>query len=273
MKNSTNRFHNRLLTGRIAVFFACFTLRIYAQLVTNNFETLSGMFNSPGSAVPGSSMLSNQLAGVSGCVFRSEGGAPFVAVVNLGSNHATSGTNGIGSVSSGGSLSYSAPIRITFVQPSAPSQPAIIDFVSIKNDLHPFGSGSVTLQAFGLDGTLLASASQVDDHVFTLSVTNPGIHSVLLSEVSGTVAYDDLTLIFPTAQSTNFPPVFLSIASALAISWPSDTNHVYEVEWASRLNTNTWFNLAGSIAGNGGTNTVYDTATGESRFYRIVYLR
>jgi hypothetical protein len=257
----------------LVMIFVSIQIKASAQLITNDFENLPatpGFYG--GTEVPAAAFLSNQLAEVSGVIFACEGTPPYVAVVTLGSGHATSGTNGIGGIFDGG-LSYGVSIRLTFVVPTNTDLPAVTDFVSIKNDLLTAGSGLVTMLAYGLDGTLLATNSNIDDHAFTLSITNAGIHSILLTEENGSVAYDDLVLDLPQLPPEDVRPLTASIAPAVAISWPSNTNDVYAVEWTSRLDTNNWQTLVSSVTGNGTTNTVFDNGNASQRYYRVVTLR
>ena len=95
-------------------------------------------------------------------------------------------------------LSYAEPIRVRFVNPSSPPLPAVTDFVSIRGDRWSDGLGLVTLEAYDLEGRLLGSAMDTDDHPVTLSVNYAGIHSVLLREANPSVAWDDLSFNRPT---------------------------------------------------------------------------
>ena len=160
-----------------------------AKADTLNFDSLAAMVGPVGTPVPASARLSNQLLN-SGVRFSS--GSDFVAVVGLGSGHATSGLNGIGGVNSAGQLSYFIPIRVTFFLPSDPSIQAVTDFVSIRGDMFPL-MGTLTLQAFDLNGNLLGSVTEPDSIGTTLSLSVAGIHSIRLSQSSGTVAFDDLS--------------------------------------------------------------------------------
>lgn len=75
---------------------------------------------------------------------------------------------------------------------------------------------------------------------------------------------------------TNATPILTSIAlegSTAAISWRAETNRNYRVMWTSRLTAPiTWYFLGTAVAGNGTTNTVYDSVniTSSNRFYRII---
>lgn len=75
-------------------------------------------------------------------------------------------------------------------------------------------------------------------------------------------------------QPTNALPISASIAlatSTVGISWSSDTNHNYRVMWSPHIaTTNIWYFLGTVVAGNGTTNTVIDSLTNSSRFYRVI---
>jgi len=127
-------------------------------------------------------------------LFSSDSGSPFVAVVALGANHATSGINGIGGVDSSGLLSYGTAFRIEFFLPASPAVPAATDFVSIRGDLIANGDHPVTLEAFDVRGGLLGSMTQIDSQPWTLSFAGAGIHSVRISQAPAafSAAFDDL---------------------------------------------------------------------------------
>ncbi|MCI0536923.1 MAG: hypothetical protein L0Z50_17045 [Verrucomicrobiales bacterium] len=259
----------RSLTLAIAFLLAFAAADGQAQPVRINFEGLSGMSYVSGTPVPASARLSNQLDTTYGAIFSSDGAAPYVAVVTLGAGHATSGTNGIAPVTNDG-VSYRTPLRVTFVLPYAPSVPAVTDFVSIRGDLQATGQAPVTLRAFSIDGALLGSVSRVDSQPVILSVTNAGIHSILVSELD-TVAYDDLRFSLPTPP-TPAHPVEVGIALAcVQVSWSSRINQQYQVQYSSALTSNSWVNLGMPVAGNGTTNTLIDDVLGQARrFYRVV---
>ena len=167
----------------------------YGQPVTVDFESFSGMSFFGGTPVPGSAQLSNHLLSSHGLLFSSDSASPFVAVVALGANHATSGINGIGGIDNSGRLSYGTALRIGFFMPSNPALPAATDFVSIRGDLIANGDHAVTLQAFDVNGGLLGSMTQIDSQPWTLSFAGAGIHSIHLSQapVASSAAFDDLT--------------------------------------------------------------------------------
>ena len=165
-----------------------------------DFESLRGMSSSP-QAAPECALLSDQLTLTHGVSFRSTGAA--VAVVNLGTGHATSGTNGIGGVASG-SLNYSAPIEITLSFPGYRDVPATTDYLSVRVDLLRAGP-SVGLTAYGLDGTVLASTNVGDTGGRVVALAVPGIHRVSIRGNGGT-AFDDLYFneLIPTKEIIDF---------------------------------------------------------------------
>src|SRR5439155_620041 len=85
--------------------------------------TLGGAFLD-GMPVPLDARLGAQLQRSDGVSFSSIAGSSivgYVALVNLGSGHATSGVNGIGGVDAADTLRYNSSILITFTLPGDPS--------------------------------------------------------------------------------------------------------------------------------------------------------
>ena len=65
----------------------------------------------------------------------------------------------------------------------------------------------------------------------------------------------------------------MSIRRAVEVAWTSQTTNRYQVQWASGLETNNWFNLGSIINGGGTTNYIFDTVRdGEKKFYRVLTL-
>jgi K319-like protein len=182
-----------------------------------NFENISGMTPmSPffdGTLVPQdeplrpSSRLSTQLRLSAGVTFSSDAG--YVALVNLGGGHATSGVAGIGGAmhpADGGPdiLKYSAPIVITFTVPGDPTTPAVYSFVSIRGDNfpNPSGLGFATMEALDINGNPVTNlkpdnvnpVTKPDAAGFTLSIETltPTIHSVRITQTLSDIAFDDL---------------------------------------------------------------------------------
>jgi hypothetical protein len=160
-----------------------------------NFDGLSAMpFSDIQSPIPPNAQLSDAFLFTQGVRFSS--GSPYVAVVDLGVGHATSGTNGIGGSTPTGALTYDRhfPIVVSFFVPSDPLQRAVTNFVSVRADFQGEGQ-PITLNAFDVDGNLITSSTTADVGGATLSVSAPGIHSVqfLGTQDEGGVALDDLT--------------------------------------------------------------------------------
>ena len=163
-----------------------------AHAITIDFENLTGMTNFPNAAVPVTSQLSNAFLNTLGASFSSV--RPYVAVVNLGNGHATSGSNGIGGVTAAGGLNYSAsaPITVSFFDPTNTTFKAATNFVSVRGDLIP-ASGTITLNAFDVLGNLIGTTTQPDGGGTTLSLSVAGIQSVQFFGSSGSAAFDDFT--------------------------------------------------------------------------------
>jgi hypothetical protein len=221
--------------------------------LTIDFDSLSGMSNSPGLAVPLGGRLSNQLQPTTGAVFSSAAG--YVAVVDLftccGPNHAISNPNGIGGVNASGQLSYGTPITVTFFDPGSPLVIGVSNFVQIRGDQIPI-SGTATLEAFDIFGSSLGTNTS-NDVVggLTLTLSVPGIHSVQISQTSATIAVDNLTFESVTPSATPVPePASLGLVSVgllgmvgyrLASKWKRHTvasgaGHKLAKTWGTRIN-------------------------------------
>ena len=161
-----------------------------AQAVTfDDFgATVGAMPNAPGTAIPSAAQLSDFYLASQGVRFSSA--SPFVAVVDLGVGHATSGAFGIGGSTATGTLSYSTSIFIDFLNPANPAQLATTNSFSIRGDRIPAG-GTVTLFAYGAAGNLLGSSSFTDAGGTIFGLDLAGIHRVEIRG-PGDVALDDL---------------------------------------------------------------------------------
>jgi hypothetical protein len=172
------------------------------------FESISGVtamnsFFDGSSVVPAGARLSTQLQMSSGVSFSSTAG--YVAVVRLGSGHATSGVNGIGGVNASGVIKYNQPVNITFSMPGSPSTPAVTDFVSIRGDNFWVANATATMQGFDVNGVLIGSVTAAENFGLTLSLSAPNIHSVRLTQMRSDIAYDDLQF-SPLSPATSERP-------------------------------------------------------------------
>ena len=208
---------------RIPVFFAAALFMVASQATTITFEESVGvvaMVNSPGSAVPAASQLTNQYLVSDGVSFTSLAG--YAAVVNHGAgNLSASVPNIIGGTTNGGALDYNAPITISFFLPSSTSTAAVTSFFKIQGDYIPLGSGSVTAQAFDVSGHLLGSTSDTDNKAFGLAgpvlmFSLAGIHSVVISGDNGTVGFDNLEF-GPLTAAVPEPGTYALMLSGLGL--------------------------------------------------------
>lgn len=165
-------------------------------LVTFEEPGLTGMSNSPGSAVPLASQISNQLASTLGVTFSSGGG--FAAIVDhYPSNPIATPTppNIIAGTNANGALDYSVAITASFWLPSNTAIKATTNFVQVLGDHYPLGSGGATMWAYDISGNLLGSVSAPDTGAFgtglTLTLNIAGIHSVVFSGDNGTIGFDN----------------------------------------------------------------------------------
>ena len=185
-----------------------------ARAVLIDFEGLSSMTFYNGNPVPTTARLSTQLLETFGVRFSSTD--PYVAVVALGSGHATSGTNGIGG-SRSNFLSYNDPVTISFFDPLNPTHMATTNSVSVRADL--WGGGpSISLVAYDQFGAQLAGMTVADRAGPLLSITTPGIQKVIFYPTSccGTAGLDDLSFgpLNPVPTAVPGPLPMLGVVSA-----------------------------------------------------------
>jgi len=193
----------------LVTFFSFAALAVRGDVLID-FEGFTAMGNSPGAAVPAASQVSTQFLATDGVLF--ESGSLFIAAVNLGVNHATSGSKGIGGVTAAGTLSYSTPIDAEFFLPGDPATAGVTDFVSVRGDQHGVG-GLVTLQAFDIHGLLLDTNTQLDSGGPTLQISTVGIHSVSFFSATANVAFDDFT--FGPVRAAPEPSSAASLGSGM----------------------------------------------------------
>jgi hypothetical protein len=155
--------------GILALAFGAATT---AAAIVIDFEGLPSMPVVAGAPIPDPAKLSDQFLASDGVSFSS--GAPYVAVVELGPNHATSGVNGIAGSTPDGRLWYEPiyPVRARFFFPADPSQLAVTDYISLRGDLEGDSGGTVTLNAYDPSGNLVGSV-KVPDSGGQLLATRP----------------------------------------------------------------------------------------------------
>jgi hypothetical protein len=148
------------------------TASLPAAAVTIDSDSISGMNNSPGSAVPLASQLSNQYLASIGVSFASE--SAFVAVIVHdsppgcglpGGCPTVSPPNIIGGVKSDGTMNYGTLIRISFFDPSNPAANGITDFVKIRGEMVPEAGASATIEAFDVNGVSLGTSNAPDSSI------------------------------------------------------------------------------------------------------------
>ena len=193
----------------------------WAEPIVLDFEELDATAVS-WDVVPNSAKLSDQYLNTYGVSFQSLS-KPYVAVVYLSEGFATSGTNGITSVSGDDRQVYDAgnPLFASFYDPANPSTPGVTDFVSLRGDTFGYPEQTVTLEAYDLDGSLLDTHSVSDVGGQTLSVSAVGIHTVKFigpdiqpyGELGG-VGLDDFT--FNPITPIPEPSTFILLTSAAA---------------------------------------------------------
>jgi hypothetical protein len=122
--------------------------------------------------------------------------------------------------------------------------------------------------SFQLTGTGMETTGAGTDWLTTTRAVVPGetITLKFLIFDSGDGINDSVALMNnfrwlsqPTAQ----------IGRAVEIKWQSLENQWYQVQYASVLDTNNWFNLGSPVVGTGTNNSVFDPVSESARYYRI----
>ncbi len=178
----------------------------------------NGSFAS-GAPVSANAEITNQYESL-GVLLSTVNGSNYVALIDLGTGHAPSGTNGIGPVDSAGDIDYTLDLDIFLVVPGTVT-PAVTDSISIQGD-EISEPGNVIFTAYDLLGNEITSGVQPDTPGGTYSLSAAGIHEFRIHSESGTVAYDNLQFDTPAGQtSTPEPSTWGLLAGALAagLAW------------------------------------------------------
>lgn len=180
----------------VGLLLASTTTARAATTITFEEPGVTAMSNSPGSAVPLASQLSNFYLSTLGVKFSSTGG--FAAVADHGFPALTpSPPNIIGGTNAAGQLDYSSAIVASFFSPSDGTTKATTNSVSVLGDLFGLGSGTVTLEVYDVSGVLLGSMTAPDNFPLgtgpVLSVSVAGIHSAKFFSSNATVGFDNFS--------------------------------------------------------------------------------
>lgn len=169
-----------------------------AQPLLITFDDHTAMGNSPGATIPEAARLSDFYLASHGVRFFS--GSPFVAVVIHGAN-TPSGMQIVGGSTPDGRLTYqnAHPVEAAFFD-STGTIPFVVSTVSVRGDLQPI-AGTKTLEAYGINGALLGTDTQLDSSTPPLAVSAPGIHRIRMYSSSATVGFDDLRFDTPVAAT------------------------------------------------------------------------
>jgi hypothetical protein len=110
--------------------------------------------------------------------------------------------------------------------------------------------------------------------VTTIQQPSVGNDFTLIVEFDDEVAYyEDYYEVILDGVVTMIAPSIDIQVSAVAVSWQTESNRLYQVQYCQVLDATNWFNLGGTILGNGGTTNITDSALGQPRrFYRVIPL-
>ena len=219
--------------------------------------------------VPGSALITTQYVSA-GVVMQG------VALVTL-STAAPSGVNGLGGVNAQGRFDSGSPMTFKFVSPADGRTPATTDFVSITPDNLNNSDNSTVVSAYGPDGRLLGTALYQETGqivpIKPIVLQNIGrIHRVVVAPTLhesvggwGGVHFDLLSF----APVRPEPALSLRV-SQVELSFFTESNKWYQLQYRSDLTTNEWVNLGGHLSGTGSKISVTDdVAENHQRFYRL----
>lgn len=148
-----------------------------------------------------------------------------VALVALGSGHAPSGINGIGGISSTGTVDYGSPVTFTFVDRLDNTLPSVVDHFAVSTDRWGGSLNTTTVSGYDLNGNLVGSVSHLETGG-SVALVLQGVgdfHTVVVSStlsyhLAGGIGLDDLQFgPEPIAVPTSVPEPrsYVSIGAGL----------------------------------------------------------
>ncbi len=211
-----------MVTRFLAVLLAASVVCSQAYAVVLDIDSLPGMANTPGSAVPTSNQLSNQR--LNQFVLVSSFGG-FGSVVAENGNTGTgwkrndpSVTAGLGGSTSGGLLDYASALTFRFVDSVDGTTPLFTSSFSVYTDW--FGDGStVSLTGFDVIGNVVAQMSGAEhigqQNIGTMfSITGSNIHRVVV-QGSGTTGFSNVEYAQPVPEPATMAALAIGVASLL----------------------------------------------------------
>ncbi len=211
-----------MVTRSFAVLLAASVGCAGAYAVVLDIDSLPGMTNSPGSAVPTANQLSNQRLN------------QFVLVSSLGgfgsvvAENGNTGTgwkrndptvrSGLGGSTTGGLLSYGSALTFRFVDPADGTTPLFTDSFSLYTDW--FGNGSlITVTGFDVNGNVVAQTSGTEhngqQNIGTMfSISGSNIHRVVVqgTETSG---FSNIVYAQPVPEPATMAALAIGVASLM----------------------------------------------------------
>lgn len=228
---------------------------------------------------PASAIVSDQYAAlgilISGAAIQELG-----TYDSSGSNAAPSGTHTITGVNAQGNWDWATPLVFTFVSTNSSAVEATTTYFSITPDKSNISDNSALVTAYDLDGMVLGSVQYQETRagsssLHPLILSNIGqIHRVVvapsLADTTtgwGGISFDLVT--FAPVTASQRPSLSMRF-SQVELSFGSQTNLNYQIQYSSLATTNQWENLKQTMTGTGGLIKMTDDITNAMRFYRVI---
>lgn len=174
-----------------------------------SFDDLPAVAPTAGTEITEAARLGNRYLESQGLSLTS--GSAYVSVVQLGPEATSSGENGIGGSTADGKVTYGRtnPIVFTFFDPLNPTAKGVTKTFSLTTDKVGQPGNRMRLEAYDVNGNLIALDEEADTGgvVLSVPVDNPAIHRVVFlgsPDDNDGIAVDDVT----------FGPVVPSLVAA-----------------------------------------------------------
>ena len=129
------------------------------------------------------------------------------------------------------------------------------------------------------EGSFTVQVARAPSNSIILLSLHPSLHPTTADAVANTAAaiakaaaaLNAVSVTPPgVTPATTIPGPELHAYTAIEISWPSENNRSYQVQWAPSLDSLQWANLGPVFSGSGGEISLFDSTRAHPQgFYRV----